>query len=122
MAQDPFVAATEEVAAAGRAVCDAVEAAVGALEAGAQARAAGTPLGDVVDDLIRAGGRNARLATAHAFHEFERALLDMRAGVVRSLVDDDGLSMTEVAARLRISRQAVARLYRHSAGADPPAT
>ena len=86
----------------------------------ARARAAGTPLGDVVDQLIRAGGRDARLATAHAFHEFERALLDMRAGVVRALVDDDGLSMTEVAARLRISRQAVARLYRHRPGGPPP--
>jgi hypothetical protein len=42
----------------------------------------------------------------------------MRAGVVCALIDDDGLSLTEVGRRLRISRQAVARLYRHAKAND----
>lgn len=39
----------------------------------------------------------------------------MRAGVVRSLVDDAGLTLTEAARRLQISRQAAARLYQQAA-------
>lgn len=97
MSRDPFVEAAQEVAAAGRAACDAIESAVGAMEAGVRARVAGASLVDVVDELIGAGGRGVRLATADAFHEFERAVADLRAGVVCALVDEDGLSLTEVA-------------------------
>jgi DNA-directed RNA polymerase specialized sigma24 family protein len=121
MSRDPFVAATEEVAATGRAACDAIESAIRALEVGARARTTGIPLVDIVDELIGAGGRDVRLATADAFHEFERALADMRARVVCTLVDEDGLSLTEVGLRLRISRQAVARLYRLAKEGDGPA-
>jgi DNA-directed RNA polymerase specialized sigma24 family protein len=114
MYRDPFVAAAEEVAAAGRAASDAIESAIKALEVGAQARTTGIPLVDIVDELIGAGGRDVRLATAVAFHAFERALAEMRARVVCTLVEEDGLSLTDVALRLQISRQAVARLYRHA--------
>jgi DNA-binding transcriptional regulator LsrR (DeoR family) len=121
MYRDPFVAAAEEVGAAGRAACDAIESAIRALEVGAQARTIGIPLVDIVDELIGAGGRDVRLAAAEAFHEFERALVEMRARVVGTLVEEDGLSLTEVALRLQISRQAVARLYRHAKERDGPA-
>ncbi|MGZ4724529.1 MAG: hypothetical protein ACXV8L_10000, partial [Ilumatobacteraceae bacterium] len=53
-------------------------------------------------------------ATADAFHEFERALVEMRSRVVCTLVEEDGLSLTDVGLRLQISRQAVARLYREA--------
>jgi DNA-directed RNA polymerase specialized sigma24 family protein len=119
MYRDPFVAAAEEVATAGRAACDAIESAITALGVGARARTTGIPLVDIVDEL--AGGRDVRLATADAFHEFERALVEMRARVVCMLVDEDGLSLTEVGLRLQISRQAVARLYRHAKEGDAPA-
>ena len=36
----------------------------------------------------------------------------MRASVVRFLVDDEALSMTDVARKMGVSGQAVARLYR----------
>jgi DNA-directed RNA polymerase specialized sigma24 family protein len=121
MHRDAFVAAVEEVAAAGRAACDAIESAVRALEVGAQARTTGIPLVAVVDELIGASGRDVRLATADAFHEFERALAEMRARVVCTLIQEDGLSLTEVGLRLQISRQAVARLYRHAKEAAEPA-
>ena len=120
MYRDPFVAAAEEVAATGRAACDAIESAIRALEVGARARTTGIPLVDIVDQLIGAGGRDVRLATADAFHEFERALAEMRARVVCTLVEEDGLSLTELALRLQISRQAVARLYRHGKKGDGP--
>ena len=113
--------ATEEVVAAGRAACDAIESAIRALEVGAQARTAGVPLVDIVDDLIGNGGRGVRLATADAFHDFERAIAEMRARVVRTLIEEEGLSLTEVALRLQVSRQAVARLHRHATEGDSPA-
>lgn len=112
MNRDPFLVAVEEVAAAGLAACDAIVSAVEALKVGAQARRTGAPLVVVVDELIGAGGREVRLAAADAFHDFERAMAEMRARVACELIDVDGLSLTEVGSRLQISRQAVARLYR----------
>jgi hypothetical protein len=111
--RDPFLVAVEDVAEAGRAACDAIDSAVRALEVGARARSTGAPLVDIVDDLIEAGGREVRLAAAHHFHEFERAVAEMRACVVRTLIEE-GLSFTDVGNRLHISRQAVARLYRQT--------
>lgn len=118
---DWFTAAAEQVAAAGWAACEALNAAVEALEDGRRARAAGSPLGEVVDGLIGAGGREIRFASAEAFHDFERAVATLRSEVARRLVDDDGLTLTQVARRLHISRQAAARLYRgnYESSCDP---
>src|ERR1043165_2723473 len=118
MYRDPFVEAAEEVAAAGRDACEAIESAIRTLEVGARARTSGTPLVDIVDELIGAGGRDVRLAATDAFHEFERAIAKMRAGVVYTLVDQEGLSLSDVALRLHISRQAVARLFRQAGGLE----
>ncbi len=120
MAEDPFVAAAERVAAAGRTACEAIESAVQALEVGRRARSSGTSLVEIVDEMISAGGRDVRLSAADAFHEFERAVGDLRTRVVCMLVDEDGLSLTDVARRLRISRQAVARLYRDASSGHAP--
>jgi hypothetical protein len=111
MTEDWFVGAVERVADAGQRACLAIDTAVGALQEGCEARNAGRPIVDVVDELIAAGGRETRLSAADAFHEYERAIASMRAGVVRALVDEGGLSLTDVAKRLKISRQAAARLY-----------
>ena len=111
MTEDWFVGAVERVENAGRQACLAIETAVSALQEGGEARNAGRPLVDVVDELIAAGGRQTRLSAADAFREYERTIASMRAGVVRALVDEGGLSLTDVAKRMRISRQAAARLY-----------
>ncbi len=76
-----------------------------------EARNAGRLIVDIVDELITAGGRETRLSAADAFHEYEREIALMRADVVRALVDEGGLSLTDVAKRLKISRQSAARLY-----------
>jgi hypothetical protein len=109
---DWFVVAVEQVAAASRAACEALNAAVAALEEGRRERLAGRSMLEVVDGLIGSGGRETRFASAEAFRDFERAVATMRAGVARSLADEYGLSLTEVARRLNISRQAASRLYR----------
>ena len=111
MTEDWFVGAVERVADAGRQACLAIETAVGALREGCEARTAGRSIADVVDELVAKGGREIRLGAADAFREYERAIASMRAGVVRALVDEGGLSLTDVAKRLKISRQAAARLY-----------
>jgi len=110
-AQDWFAGAVERVANAGHQACLAIETAVGALREGCKARNAGRSVVDVVDELIAAGGRETRLSAADAFREYERAIASMRTGVVRALVDEGGLSLTDVAKRMKISRQAAARLY-----------
>jgi hypothetical protein len=89
----------------------AIEAAVGALRQGCEALQAGPSLVGVVDELIVTGGRETRPSAADAFREYERAIASMRAGVVRALVDEGGLSLTDVAGHMKISRQAAARLY-----------
>jgi hypothetical protein len=111
MTEDWFAGAVERVADAGRQACLAIETAVGALREGCEARNAGRSFVDVVDELIAAGGRETRLSAADVFREYERAIASMRAGVVRALVDEGGLSLTDAARRLKISRQAAARLY-----------
>jgi len=112
MTEDSFIAAVDRVSAAGRRACDAIEAAVGALDAGREARQSGATVAQVVDLLISGGGREVRVGSATAFVDYERAIAAMRAVVVRALVDEERMSFTEVAARLRISRQAAAVLYK----------
>jgi len=111
MAADWFIEAVEQVADSGRDACAAIEAAVSALRKGCDARNAGRSVVEVVDELIRAGGRETRLSATESFHDFERAIASMRALVVRALVDEGGLSFGDVAKRLKVSRQAAARLY-----------
>jgi hypothetical protein len=116
MTEDWFVAAVERVEEAGRQACLAIESAVSALRGGCEALNAGRSVVDVVDELIAAGGRELRLSAADAFREYERSIAALRAGVVRALVDEGGLSLTDVARRMKISRQAAARLYEAGAG------
>jgi hypothetical protein len=111
MTEDWFIAAVERVEEAGRQAGLAIETAVSALREGCEARNAGRSIGDIVDELIAAGGREIRLSAAASFREYERSIAELRAGVVRALVDEDGFSLTDVAQRMKVSRQAAARLY-----------
>lgn len=112
MSEDWFVRAIERVAEAGRSACREIDHAVRDLEAGRQARLSGRPVSEIVDELIARGGPAVRRRTAQAFQDYERAINALRAAVVRTLVDEHGHSFTEVARRLMVSRQAIARLYR----------
>jgi len=118
--EDWFVAAVRRVSECGQVACESVEAAVRALEAGREAHLAGRPISEVVDGLISQGGRDVRLGAAEAFRQFERAVQSMRVAVIRAMIDEEGLSIGEASARLSISRQAGARLYRSEE--DPPAS
>ena len=118
MTEDWFVGAVERIADAGDRARLAIETAVGALQEGCEARNAGRSIVEIVDELIATGGRETRLSAADAFRDYERAIASMRADVVRALVDEGGLSLTDVAKRLKISRQAAARLYQPGPDGD----
>lgn len=75
-------------------------------------RAAGVPVATIVSDLEAAGARQIRLRTAGAMATFEHAMMMFRVGLVRHLVDGEGLTFTEVGKRIGVSRQMTARLYR----------
>src|SRR3984957_6768176 len=83
MAEDGFVASVQRVADSGRIACESVEAAVHPLLRARQARLAGRPMSEIVDDLISAGGRDIRLGAAEAFRQFEREIQSMRGGEAR---------------------------------------
>ena len=116
MSEDWFVRAIERVAEAGRLAVQEIEQSVRELEAGRHARLFGRPLAEVVEELIGRGGPQIRSRTAQAFRDYERAIAAMRAGVVRALVDEHGHTFTDVARKLGVSRQAVARLYHQADG------
>jgi hypothetical protein len=110
--EDRFGEDAERVAKAAQAVNEALAATLESVENGCQLWRGGVPLADVIDQMIAAGMRGVRMKCADTFLEYERAILVMRANIVRTLVDHEGLTLTEVARKMRISRQACARLYR----------
>jgi hypothetical protein len=73
---------------------------------------AGVPVSEIVDELVAQGGREARLRSSAAIDAFQHAIMVYRVGLIRAMVDDEKLSLTEVGRRLDVSRQMVARLYR----------
>ncbi|MCW2544359.1 MAG: hypothetical protein JWM40_1911 [Frankiales bacterium] len=69
-------------------------------------------LRQLVAAVIEQGGKDVRLASTAAFEAYERAVTSYRSQVVRALVDEEGMTFTEVGTQLGVSRQMVARLYR----------
>jgi hypothetical protein len=73
----------------------------------------GVPVSVIVADLIAEGGREARLRSSAAIDAFEHAVMMYRVGLIRAMVDEEELSFAEVARRMGVSRQMIARLYRY---------
>jgi len=61
-----------------------------------------------------------RKEAAAALARYEHELTLFRSALIQQLVDEQGLTMTEVGQRLEISRQMVARLYRAGKGQPNP--
>lgn len=74
---------------------------------------------DIVKGLVDRGGRALRNTPTEAFREFERAVTDYRTAMIRTLVDKNGMSFTEIGELSGVSRQMVARLYRRPLGSGP---
>ena len=101
-------------AEAQRAIADGVA----SIDSARQLLVAGTPVSRIVADLVKLGGRDARLRSSAAIDEFEHAVMIYRGGLIRAMVDDEKLSLTQVGRLLGISRQMTARLYREHP--EPP--
>jgi hypothetical protein len=75
-------------------------------------RNAGSPIAETADQVLARQGRETRLHASAAMDAYERAAMRFRSGMVRALVEEGNLSLTEVARRMGVSRQVVTRLYR----------
>ena len=72
----------------------------------------GTSVVDIVLDLAtRRGGRDIRDLTVAAIAAYEHAMTLHRSVAIRALVDDAGMTFSEVARLGGVSRQMIARLY-----------
>ena len=74
-------------------------------------REAGVPLIELAEGLAQRGA-GPRRAVVAAVREYEQAVAALRTKVVRVLVDEEGVSLSELGRRMGLSRQAVTRLYR----------
>ena len=82
------------------------------------ARSEGVPM----SELYRSHQlRHVRDTVYERLTTFERSFSSTRAWFVRTMVDDEGMSLTEVAAMLQRSRQFVTRLYKQHGQPDSPA-
>lgn len=74
---------------------------------------AGDALKEIAKELATAGRRPSQLI-AKTYRDYERAVADLRTAVITALVDDDGVSLSQIAQVMGVSRQTVARLYYRS--------
>jgi hypothetical protein len=116
LAGDWYVRSVERIEAAADELRSAIDGVVESLQVAGRQRSQDLPLVDIVRRLNARGGREHRLEPTVAFRHFESAVTAYRAEAVRALVDDDGLTFSAIAQLLGVSRQMVARLYRHGTG------
>lgn len=114
--EDWYIAAVDRVESSTMDLRAAVDGTVDLLRQARRDRLGGIGLVDIVEGLVEAGGRQARLAPTVAFREFERAVTAYRAAVVRRLVDEEHMTFSMVAQMTGVSRQMIARLYRRATG------
>jgi hypothetical protein len=74
-------------------------------------RLAKVPLTLIARDLGLRAAEQRRLV-ASAYREYEHSMAVLRADVVRGLVDEEGIQVSQLTAQMGISRQAITRLYR----------
>lgn len=103
--------AIDEVARAARQVCDALRTWDGDLVESRRQRAEGAPFVEMLERGIARGSRDRRVAADEAIAAYRNAVKQLRVAAVRSLVDDENMTLTAVARLLRISRQMASRLY-----------
>ena len=119
MSEDWCIASIGRVEGAANDLHEALERVMDALGEARSRRLAGAGAVEIANGLVARGGRETRLAPTVAFREFEAAVTDCRASMIRALVDEDHMTFTEVGKLTGASRQMVARLYRRAEGRGP---
>ncbi|MEA2446701.1 MAG: hypothetical protein QOK47_338 [Actinomycetota bacterium] len=110
--QDEYVAAIEQVELEAARLVESLGKVLEGLRSAKQERVGGVPLPEIVAGLVEAGGRTLRRSADEAFVLYEQAMMKYRVTAIRELVDEYGLSLSEVGSRIGVSRQMVGRLYR----------
>jgi hypothetical protein len=116
VSEDWYVESIDNVQRCADALHDALDQAVGALLIAREERIAGLPLPEMVARLVERGGTSARRSADEAFRAYTEAVTAYRAKVIRALVDEEGLTLSEIARSTGVSRQMVGRLYRAASG------
>ena len=119
MSDDWWVASIDRIDRAATDLHEALESVMESLREARSSRLEGIGFADITKGLVARGGRETRLAPTAAFREFEAAVTDSRASMIRALVDGDHMTFTEVGELTGVSRQMVARLYRRAGGSGP---
>ena len=117
--EDWWIASIDRIEGAANDLHEALEPVMDALREARSRRLAGVGDLDIAKGLVARGGRETRLGPTVAFREFEAALTDCRASMIRALVDEEHLTFTDVGELIGVTRQMVARLYRRAGGSDP---
>jgi hypothetical protein len=90
--EDWWVASIDRIEGAAKDLDEAIECVMDALREVRSRRLAGVGDVDIAKGLVARGGRETRLAPTVAFREFEAALTDCRASMIRALVDEDHMT------------------------------
>jgi hypothetical protein len=109
--RDPIGRPLAELEAAARELADRLELLRGAVAQIEVARAEGLPLSRIVSS---GPGVPARREVRSSWNRLNRALHAYRVELVRTLVDDEGMSISDVARLTGNARQVVSRLYHAS--------
>lgn len=109
--KDWYVEAVDQVSVEAARLHAALDAVVAMLDEAKDHHQQGAQLREVVQRLAQSGGRDVRRSPTAAFAAFEAALTSYRSQVVTALVEQDGMTHTEIAQLIGVSRQMVARLH-----------
>ena len=110
--EDWYVLAIADVERSAADLRLALDQVIAALHQARRERLAGGDLVQIVEHLRDGGGKVVRLAPTVAFRAFEQAISAYRAATIRALVDECGMTFSDVSQLIGVSRQMVARLYR----------
>jgi hypothetical protein len=113
-AEDFYVSSIDRVERTAIVLRDSVDTMVASLAQARQDRMDRVDLINIVSGLIARGGREARLQPTVAFRKFQQAVTAYRATAVRALVDEEHMTFSQIGELTGVSRQMIARLYRHT--------
>jgi hypothetical protein len=118
MPEDWYVDAIDAVESAAAVVHETLDRTVATLLVARQERVKGVALRGTVERLVERGGTETRRSVDEAFRAYSDAVTAYRAIVIQALVDEEEMTLTEIARLTGVSRQMVGRLRRAAEAAD----
>jgi hypothetical protein len=111
--EDWFVESIDNVQRAAAVLHEALDRTVESLMVARQERLDGASFKAIATSLVE-GGHPLRMrrSVEEAFHAWADAFAALRGAAIRALVDEEGMTFSEVGRLADVSRQMVARLYR----------